>query len=40
VKGMNTTALSHGIELPATEPLLHYSRYVKAFIWPITWLAG
>ncbi|MFL5733995.1 MAG: YqjF family protein [Chloroflexia bacterium] len=35
---VNTAALSHGIELPAKEPLLHYSRYVKAFIWPIKWL--
>jgi uncharacterized protein len=36
---VNTAALSHGIELPTAEPLLHYSRYVKAFIWPIKSLA-
>ena len=29
----NTMALSHGIELPATEPLLHYARKMKALIW-------
>jgi uncharacterized protein len=29
----NTMALSHGIELPATEPLLHYARRMQALIW-------
>ena len=31
----NTMALSHGIELPATEPLLHYCRKMQALIWPL-----
>jgi uncharacterized protein YqjF (DUF2071 family) len=29
----NTMALSHGIVLPATEPLLHYAPYMRALIW-------
>lgn len=29
----NTMALSHGIELPATEPLLHYARQMRALLW-------
>jgi uncharacterized protein YqjF (DUF2071 family) len=32
----NTMALSHGIHLPATEPQLHYARYMKALIWRVT----
>ena len=31
----NTMALSHGIQLPQTEPLLHYARYMKALIWRV-----
>ena len=31
----NTMALSHGLELPATEPLLHYCRKMRALIWPL-----
>ncbi len=31
----NTMALSHGIELPATEPLLHHARKMQALIWPL-----
>lgn len=31
----NTMALSHGITLPATEPLLHYARKMQARIWPL-----
>ena len=31
----NTMALSHGIDLPATEPLLHYARKMQALIWPL-----
>jgi uncharacterized protein YqjF (DUF2071 family) len=29
----NTMALSHGIRLPDTKPLLHYAHYMKALIW-------
>jgi uncharacterized protein YqjF (DUF2071 family) len=29
----NSMALSHGIHLPDSEPLLHYAHYVKALIW-------
>jgi uncharacterized protein len=29
----NTMALSHAIELPPAEPLLHYARLMKAHIW-------
>jgi len=29
----NTMALSHGILLPDTQPLLHYAHYMKALIW-------
>jgi uncharacterized protein YqjF (DUF2071 family) len=29
----NTLALSHGIQLPATQPLLHYAHYVKTLVW-------
>src|SRR5437867_3851931 len=29
----NTMALSHGIELPPAEPLLHYAHLMKAHIW-------
>ena len=31
----NTMALSHGINLPVTEPLLHYARKMQALIWPL-----
>lgn len=31
----NTMALSHGIELPAVEPLLLYARYMKAHVWRV-----
>ncbi len=31
----NTMALSHGIQLPTTQPLLHYSRYMKALVWRV-----
>jgi uncharacterized protein len=31
----NTMALSHGIDLPATEPFLLYAHYMKALIWPV-----
>ena len=31
----NTMALSHGIDLPPTEPLLHYARKMQALIWPL-----
>jgi uncharacterized protein len=31
----NTTALSHGIQLPETPPLLHYSKLLEVLIWPI-----
>ena len=31
----NTMALSHGIELPAIEPLLHYAGKMQALIWPL-----
>lgn len=31
----NTMALSHGIELPPTQPLLYYSHYMKALIWRV-----
>lgn len=29
----NTMAMSHGIQLPDTQPLLHYAHYVKALVW-------
>jgi len=31
----NTLALSHGIDLPATAPLLHYARKMQALIWSL-----
>jgi uncharacterized protein YqjF (DUF2071 family) len=31
----NTMALSHGIHLPDTQPLLHYSPYQEVLIWPL-----
>jgi uncharacterized protein len=37
----NTIASSCDIELPTQDPqlpLLHYSHYIKAYIWPIKWL--
>jgi uncharacterized protein YqjF (DUF2071 family) len=30
----NSVAQSHGIELPATEPLLHFARELDVLIWP------
>lgn len=33
--GENTMSLSHGISLPDREPLLHYSRYMKALVWRV-----
>jgi len=30
---VNTMALSHGIYLPDSQPLLHYAPYMKALIW-------
>ncbi|MFL5732486.1 MAG: DUF2071 domain-containing protein, partial [Chloroflexia bacterium] len=35
----NTMALYHGIQLPETEPLLHYAGYMKALIWQPTRIA-
>ncbi|GAC1393079.1 MAG: DUF2071 domain-containing protein [Ktedonobacteraceae bacterium] len=31
----NTMALSHGIHLPDTKPLLHYSQRQEVLIWPL-----
>jgi uncharacterized protein YqjF (DUF2071 family) len=31
----NTLALSHGIELPPVEPMLHYAERMEARIWPL-----
>ena len=31
----NTMARSHGIELPSTAPLLHYSHLQEVVVWPI-----
>ncbi len=31
----NTMALSQGISLPEPDPLLHYCRKLKAYIWPV-----
>lgn len=31
----DTMALSHGIHLPATQPLLHYSLRLDVLVWPI-----
>ena len=28
-------ALSHGLELPDCEPVLHYAHYMKALVWPL-----
>ncbi|HEY0071655.1 MAG TPA: DUF2071 domain-containing protein [Chloroflexia bacterium] len=28
-------ALSHGVILPRTDPLVHYTRYMEAHIWPV-----
>jgi uncharacterized protein YqjF (DUF2071 family) len=36
----NTMALSHGIMLPETEPVLHYANYMKALIWPLRRVRG
>lgn len=31
----NTMALPHGINLPAQEPLLHFSKRITALVWPL-----
>lgn len=31
----NTMAQAAGIELPDTQPLLHFSRYIKVLVWPL-----
>jgi uncharacterized protein YqjF (DUF2071 family) len=31
----NTMAAAHGIALPDTPPLLHYSRMLRAYFWPL-----
>jgi uncharacterized protein YqjF (DUF2071 family) len=36
----NTMALSHGIELPGTEPSLLYARHMKALIWGVVGVEG
>ena len=33
--GANSMALSHGIYLPDSAPLLHYAHYMKALIWNV-----
>lgn len=33
--GVNTMAQAHGITLPDTRPLLHYSHQLKVLIWPL-----
>ncbi len=35
----NSMALSHGIELPNSAPLLHYSRLQEVLIWPLRRIA-
>ena len=32
---IDTMALSHGIHLPTTQPLLYYSQRVDVLVWPI-----
>ena len=32
----NTMALAHGIQLPDTQPLLHYSDYQEVLVWPLS----
>jgi uncharacterized protein YqjF (DUF2071 family) len=31
----NTMALPHGLHLPEVAPLLHFSRFQRAYVWPL-----